>query len=95
MELTFPGFLAFVEGLLLREVMPDSLAPASPRPQVVEDILVFLAERCVEFDDESDPQVQLDRAMTLRLIDLTLYRLHDLPTEDVERIELASIDDDD
>src|SRR4051794_37431615 len=24
-ELTFPGFLAFVEGLLLREVMPDAL----------------------------------------------------------------------
>jgi hypothetical protein len=44
-ELTFPGFLAFVEGLLLREVMPDSLAPASPRPEVVEDILLFLAAR--------------------------------------------------
>jgi hypothetical protein len=50
-EFTFPGFLAFTEGLLLREVMPDSLAPARPRPEVVEDILEFLALRCVELSD--------------------------------------------
>ncbi len=31
-EMVFPGFLAFVRGLLLAEVMPDSLAPANPRP---------------------------------------------------------------
>ena len=46
--LTFPGVLAFVRGLLLHEVMPDSLAPANPRPQVVEDILDFLAGLFVE-----------------------------------------------
>jgi hypothetical protein len=51
-EFTFPGFLAFTEGLLLREVMPDSLAPARPRPEVVEDILEFLALRCVELSDD-------------------------------------------
>ena len=38
-ELAFPGLLAFVKGLLLREVMPDAKAPASPQPEVVEDIL--------------------------------------------------------
>lgn len=94
-ELTFPGFLAFVEGLLLREVMPDSLAPASPRPEVVEEVLVFLAGRCLALEDAEDAQGRLEREMTLRLMDLTLYRLHELPTEDVERIELASIDEDD
>lgn len=93
-ELTFPGFLSFIEGLLLREVMPDSQAPASPRPQVVEDILVFLAERCLEFEDAEDEEGRLDYAMTVRLIDLTLYRLHGLATEDVERIELAGNEDD-
>ncbi|NIP78683.1 MAG: hypothetical protein GWM90_05545, partial [Gemmatimonadetes bacterium] len=54
-ELTFPGFLAFVEGLLLREVMPDSLAPARPRPEVVEDILAFLAARTMQLSDADDP----------------------------------------
>ena len=29
-KLTFPGFLAFVRGLLLAEAMPDSLAPRLP-----------------------------------------------------------------
>lgn len=94
-ELTFPGFLAFIEGLLLREVMPDSQAPASPRPEVVEDILHFLAGRCLELAEGTDAQSRLDRAMTLRLIDLTLYRLHELPTGATERIELASVDEDD
>ena len=31
-ELAFPGFLAFVRGLLLEETMPDSVAPARPQP---------------------------------------------------------------
>jgi hypothetical protein len=41
-ELTFPGFLAFVEGLLLREANADAHAPAIQRPEVVEEILLFL-----------------------------------------------------
>src|SRR5688572_30665577 len=41
-ELTFPGLLAFVEGLLLRETNADAQAPANPRPEVVEEILLFL-----------------------------------------------------
>jgi hypothetical protein len=92
-EMTFPGFLALIEGLLLREVMPDSQKPASPRPEVVEDILHFLAERAVELEGQSDPEERFDREMTLRLIDLVLYRLHDIPVEDVERAELPADDE--
>ena len=84
-ELAFPGFLAFVRGLLLAEVMPDALAPASPRPEVVEDVLGFLAARVVELEDglassEADGEERMDTEldMTSRLIDLVLYQFHGL-----------------
>ncbi|MDH3225430.1 MAG: hypothetical protein OEO23_17045, partial [Gemmatimonadota bacterium] len=93
-ELAFPGFLAFVRGLLLQEVMPDSQAPASPRPQVVEDILEFLASRLLELEDSlagapnGDPdQLHGELQMTSRLIDLVLYLFHKLGSEDIERVE--------
>lgn len=86
-ELTFPGFLAFVEGLLLREVMPDSLAPASPRPEVVENILEFLATRCVELEGSEDDEAGVEREVTVRLIDLVLYRQHDIDVEEYEHLE--------
>jgi hypothetical protein len=86
-ELTFPGFLAFVEGLLLREVMPDSLAPASPRPEVVEDILLFLATRCLELEGATDAEERMEREVTVRLIDLVLYRQHDVDVEESEQLE--------
>ena len=93
-ELTFPGVLAFVRGLLLTEVMPDALAPASPRPEVVEDILSFLSARVVELEDGlADPDLtdgdtmRGELSMTSRLLDLVLYRYHELGTEDVEAIE--------
>lgn len=86
-ELTFPGFLAFVEGLLLREVMPDSLAPARPRPEVVEDILGFLAARCVQLESSDDESARVEREVTVRLIDLVLYRQHDIDVEESERLE--------
>ena len=86
-EFTFPGFLAFIEGLLLKEVMPDSLAPARPRPEVVEDILVFLAARCVELERSEEPGSDIERQVTTRLIDLVLYRQHDIAVEEVERLE--------
>jgi hypothetical protein len=86
-EFTFPGFLAFTEGLLLREVMPDSLAPASPRPEVVEDILQFLATRCVQLRESDSDEVQIERQVTTRLIDLVLYRQHGIDVEEVERLE--------
>src|SRR5687767_13787596 len=47
-EFAFPGFLAFVDGLLRKEVSADSPVPASPRPEVVEDILLFLSTRYLE-----------------------------------------------
>ena len=86
-ELTFPGFLAFVEGLLLREVMPDSLAPARPRPEVVEDILQFLAARCIQLQDAREGEAGVERDVTVRLIDLVLYRQHDIDVEEFERLE--------
>jgi len=86
-EFTFPGFLAFVEGLLLRETMPDSKAPASPRPEVVEDVLRFLAGRHLELKDERDRESTMEREVTRRLMDLVLYRLHEIDVEEVERLE--------
>lgn len=93
-ELIFPGFLAFIRGLLLTEVMPDALAPASPRPQVVEDILAFLGRRVVELEDglakpEPADEASMERNLELtnRLIDLVLYRYHGLTRDEIESIE--------
>lgn len=93
-ELAFPGFLAFVRGLLLSEVMPDAMAPASPRPEVVEDILGFLAARVVELEDglagsdaEGEARMRTELDMTSRLIDLVLYQFHGLEAAEVERLE--------
>ena len=86
-ELTFPGFLAFVEGLLLREVMPDSQAPANPRPEVVEDVLLFLATRCVQLEGVDDDEARMEHEVTVRLIDLVLYRQHDVDVEEFEGAE--------
>ena len=96
-SLTFPGFLAFVRGLLLHEVMPDSLSPANPRPQVVVDILGFLAERVVELEETpGDAEAsetrrrQAELEMTSNLIDQVLYLYHQLGLEDIERVEAAA-----
>jgi hypothetical protein len=93
-ELAFPGFLAFVRGLLLKEVMPDAKAPASPRPEVVEDVLGFLAERVVELEEglaspqpDGEDRLRLELEMTSRLVDLVLYRYHELSPAEVERVE--------
>ena len=90
-ELAFPGFLAFIQGLLLEQVMPDSLAPANPRPEIVEDLLKFLAERVVAVQDgmgdagEGDAEQEArDLALTDRLLDLVLFRLHGVDPADVE-----------
>jgi hypothetical protein len=91
-EFAFPGFLAFIDGLLLRDTSADSPVPASPRPEVVEDVLVFLAERCVAAsgaDEDEDSAVA--RHLTERLLDLVLYRLYQLPVDDVERLEMARL----
>jgi hypothetical protein len=94
---TFPGFLAYMRGLLLAEVMPDSLSPASPRPQVVEDVLRFLADRLLELEDGlSEPEAsEADRLraeleLTSGLIDQVLYLYHRLDGEDIERVEASA-----
>lgn len=92
-ELAFPGFLAFIDGLLLKEVNTDSLAPASPRPEVVEDILLFLARRYLELLPATDGVPRLEREMTERLIDLVLYRLHGLPVDGFDPFALSRTDD--
>jgi hypothetical protein len=93
-ELAFPGFLALVDGLLLKEVADDSLAPASPRPEVVEDILLFLATRHLELLVETDAQSRLEREMAERLIDLVLYRLHGLSVDGYDPFAPSRLDDD-
>jgi hypothetical protein len=93
-ELAFPGFLAFIDGLLLKEVNRDSLAPASPRPEVVEDVLLFLSRRHLELLVETEPALRLEREMTERLIDLVLYRLHGLPVDGFDPFALSRNDED-
>ena len=90
-ELTFPGFLALIQGLLLDQVMPDSLAPANPRPEIAEDVVRFLAERVVAIQDEmggagdgDSEHGERDLALTDRLLDLVLFRLHGVDPADAE-----------
>jgi hypothetical protein len=90
-ELAFGGFLAFVRGLLLHQVMPDSLAPAEPRPEVVEDLLMFLAEQVIELqgrleseDDEDPARTKEELKMTDTLVDLVLLSFHNVDPGDVE-----------
>ncbi|MEO5511729.1 MAG: hypothetical protein ABIS27_13945 [Longimicrobiales bacterium] len=92
-EFAFPGFLTFIDGLLLKKANSDSRVPASPRPEVVEDVLLFLARRCLELLPETDAARNLEREMTERLVDLVLYRLHGLAVDGVDRIELSRNDD--
>ncbi|HET9950049.1 MAG TPA: hypothetical protein VFQ22_14090 [Longimicrobiales bacterium] len=93
-QLTFPGFLAYVRGLLLQEVMPDSQAPPAPRPEVVEDVLAFLAGRVIELEDatngsqDGDAQrLRTELEVTSHLVDLVLYLFHGVSSEEVERLE--------
>lgn len=89
-ELTFPGFLAYIQGLLLDTVMPDSLAPADPRPEIVQEIVDFLAQRVVELQDAlgkpdgHTAHLERDLAVTDRLLDLVLLRLHGVDPTDAE-----------
>lgn len=92
-ELTFPGFLAFIDGLLLKQASADSKVPACPRPEVVEDVLLFLATRCLELITGTSPEQRLEREMTERLIDLVLYRLHGLEVDAARRLDLSHSDE--
>ena len=91
-ELVFPGFLAFIEGVLNDRTPPGSPVPAQPHPDAVEEILTFLGERWAEATAEleagADSQkVVWARAMTAHLVDLVLYRLYRLPPAEQEHLE--------
>ena len=91
-EMVFPGFLAFVDGLLLERVQPDAQAPACPRPEAVEEVLTFLGERYAEatadLEAGADSQkVVWARMMTRHLIDLVLYRLYRLGPAEQEALD--------
>ena len=95
-EMAFPGFLAFVRGLLLRVTMPDSLAPPRPSPEVVQDILGFLATRIVDLEEQSAltegeerDQREAELKLTNRLVDLVLYHLYEFEPAEVEQVEAA------
>lgn len=91
-EMVFPGFLAYIEGLLVERVPDDSLAPARPHPDAVEAILAFLGERYTILSADlvggvDSEQTVWARAMTARLIDLVLYRLYGLEAPEREEID--------
>jgi hypothetical protein len=92
-EMVFPGFLAFVDGLML-ECEPDgSGRPASPHPDAVEEILTFLGERYAEATSDLEggidsQKVVWARLMTRQLTDLVLYRLYALSAGEREMLEM-------
>ncbi len=93
-EYMFPGFLALVDALLLGEA-DDARRHASYRPGVVERVLRFLAARCVAAPvDRADSDAALAVELTRRLIDLVLYRLHELCADEIERAEIARLEGD-
>jgi len=92
-EHTFPGFLTFINGLLLKEVHADSVQQAHPRPEVVEEILMFLSRRCLELLPEVSSEAKLERWMTERLIDLVLYRLHGISTDSIDPFDISRHDE--
>ncbi|HEX2094665.1 MAG TPA: hypothetical protein VHG28_19830 [Longimicrobiaceae bacterium] len=94
-EMVFPGFLAFVDGLLVDRAPQDSPAPPRPHPDAVEEILTFLGERyahlSAELESGADSQrLVWARAMTGQLIDLVLCRLYRLSPAERERVENAA-----
>lgn len=94
-EMVFPGFLAFVEGLLVDRVPADALSPARPHPDAVEEILTFVAERYAQASRDleagADSQrLVWQRVMSGQLVDLVLYRLYRLTPGEVEALETAN-----
>ena len=91
--LVFTGVLAYVRGLLLEETMPDALAEAEPRPEVVEQLLRFLARRVLELEEEiaaggEEPdRLRLELRVTDHLVDLVLYDLHGLSKAERDVVE--------
>ena len=87
-EMVFPGFLAFVEGVL-NDRAGDAV---QPHPDAVEEILTFLGDRyesiTAELENGADSRrLVWARAMTAHLIDLVLFRLYRLSPAEQERLE--------
>ena len=93
-ERAFAGLLAFVRGLLLRAAGPSG-EDSEPRPEVVEELLRFLAQRVLELDesistgqvDDEPEKVRRELDMTDRLLDLVLYRWLELSPQEAARAE--------
>ena len=91
-EMVFPGFLAFVNGLLNCSVPAGTAVPPKPHPDAVEEILTFLGERHAEAVAELESGVDSQkvvwaRMMTAHLTDLVLYRLYQLTPAEQEMLE--------
>ena len=93
-EMVFPGFLAFVDGLMLESDPGGSGRAACPHPDAVEEILTFLGERYTEashdLENGCDSQkVVWARQMARQLVDLVLYRLYRLDPGEQELLAAA------
>lgn len=93
-ELTFPGVLALVRGLLLSEVMSDAMSGPAPRPEVVEEFLEFLAKQVLDLREtaaggpgEEGDRAALELRMTEALLDRALLEFHRVSPEDVGTLE--------
>jgi hypothetical protein len=91
-ELVFPGFLALIDGLLFESTIPSQYGSAHPHPEVVDEILLFLARRYSEatagLESGADSErLVWTRALTAHLIDLVLYRLYGLTTVERECLD--------
>ncbi len=90
-ELTFPGVLAMVDGLLLEEVPEDAATGPEPRPEVVQAFVEFLSRRVLELREaaagepsEEGDLAALELRMTEALLDRVLVAYHRVSPEDVE-----------
>jgi hypothetical protein len=97
-EMAFPGFLAFVRGLLLEEAASDSPVPPSPSPTVVKGLMEFLSRRVVELEEEKGccegeerDHRESELKMTSRLVDLVIYLFYKLSPAEVARVETALV----
>jgi hypothetical protein len=91
-EMVFPGFLSFVDALLLDDSPADSPVPPCPRADAVEEILAFLGERWAEATSELEAGIDSQkvvwaRMMTRQLTDLVLYRLYRLTPAERETLD--------
>jgi hypothetical protein len=99
-ELAFPGFLAFMRGLLLRESIDERGTPADPHPVIVEEILSFLAGRVVTLRAElrdQEPEWDIEQStrelnMTEPLIDLVLALLYEVTLDERVLLDKAAAD---